>query len=146
MTAQNLLKQALLELCILKKGERFIVKDLFKGHIWNKQNKSERLLLGTLFLNYAKQNLSHFKILQKTTSGQQEYELIKKYEMPDIFIYDISSQVHIFEKTNQMKISKLQDFIVVQIGTSGLDLYEMALKEDIDFESLSTILKKSIDL
>lgn len=74
MTAQEMFDKAIQELDCLEKGDMFIVKDLFKGYIWNKQERSERLLLGSLFLNYVKQNLETFKLLEKNSSGQQRYE------------------------------------------------------------------------
>lgn len=74
MTAQEMFDKAIQELDCLEKGDMFIVKDLFKGYIWNKQERSERLLLGSLFLNYVKQNLEIFRLREKNSSGQQRYE------------------------------------------------------------------------
>lgn len=74
MTAQEMFDKAIQELDCLEKGDMFIVKDLFKGYIWNKQKRSERLLLGSLFLNYVKQNLEIFRLREKNSSGQQRYE------------------------------------------------------------------------
>ena len=36
----------------LTAGEKMSVRDLFKGYEWNRISRSDRLLLGTLFLNY----------------------------------------------------------------------------------------------
>ena len=74
MTAQEMLDQAIVELGNLRDGDKFIVKDLFKGHLWNQQQKSERLLLGTLFMNYVRQNSKKIEMLSKNKSGQQEYK------------------------------------------------------------------------
>ena len=76
MKAQQMLDQAINELSNLNPGEKFIVKDLFIGYIWNRCARSERLLLGTLFLNYVKQNLNKINLLDKTSSGQQQYKII----------------------------------------------------------------------
>ncbi len=71
--ANMLLEQALNETTNLKPGEVFLVKDLFRGYEWNRISRSERLLLGTLFLNYIKTHLDDVDILEKTSSGQQRY-------------------------------------------------------------------------
>ena len=55
MTAQEMLDQAIIELGNLKDGDVFIVKDLFKGHLWNNKNKSERLTQGTLLMKFVNQ-------------------------------------------------------------------------------------------
>lgn len=68
-----LLEQALNETTNLKPGEVFLVKDLFRGYEWNRISRSERLLLGTLFLNYIKTHPDVVDILEKTSSGQQRY-------------------------------------------------------------------------
>ena len=53
MSAVNeLLELAKNELVHLKYGEIFLVRDLFKGYEWNRISRSDRLLLGTLFLNF----------------------------------------------------------------------------------------------
>ena len=40
--------------------------------------RKDRLLLGTLFLNYVKSENSNIKILEKTSSGQQKYIITNK--------------------------------------------------------------------
>lgn len=76
MSAQQLLNHAIDELHNLKKGEKFMVKDLFVGYLWNRELKADRLTVGTLFLNYANNHQSQLKILEKTPSNQQRYEII----------------------------------------------------------------------
>ena len=71
--ANMLLEQALRETANLKPGEIFLVKDLFRGYEWNRISRGERLLLGTLFLNYIKSHLADINVLDKTSSGQQRY-------------------------------------------------------------------------
>lgn len=66
----------LLELVIKKtenltNGEVFLVKELFKGHEWNRISRNGRLLLGTLFLNYVNKIKGEIQAIEKTTSGQQ---------------------------------------------------------------------------
>lgn len=58
--------------------EVFLVRDLFKGYEWNRISRSDRLLLGTLFLNYIKTNNTGIIPIEKTSSGQQRYKRIKQ--------------------------------------------------------------------
>lgn len=70
-----LLSQAIKELKNLQPGEKFLVKDLFKGYEWNRIGKGDRLTLGTLFLNYVNSTSSaKVSVLGKTSSNQQEYQ------------------------------------------------------------------------
>lgn len=71
--ANELLERALNETANLKSGEVFLIKDLFLGYEWNRISRSDRLLLGTLFLNYINTHTSNVDILEKTSSGQQRY-------------------------------------------------------------------------
>ena len=48
----ELLEEAIRETENLNDGEVFLVKDLFKGYVWNRIPRKDRLLLGTLFLNH----------------------------------------------------------------------------------------------
>lgn len=57
-------------------GEMFLLKELFKGYEWNRNKIRDRLLLGTLFLNYVNTNSDKIIALQKTSSNQQKYERI----------------------------------------------------------------------
>lgn len=69
----ELLEEAVKETENLTDGEVFLVKDLFKGYVWNRIPRKDRLLLGTLFLNRVKTN-SYLKPIEKTSSKQQKYE------------------------------------------------------------------------
>ena len=51
-TANSFLKFVKDEIENLSSGEIFLVRDLFKGYEWNRISLNNRLLLGTLFLNY----------------------------------------------------------------------------------------------
>ncbi|PKM67313.1 MAG: hypothetical protein CVU95_07755 [Firmicutes bacterium HGW-Firmicutes-2] len=73
-TVNELLEEAKSELSHLQSGEIFLVRDLFKGYDWNRISRSDRLLLGTLFLNYIKTNNIGVVPIEKTSSGQQKYE------------------------------------------------------------------------
>lgn len=75
-TANELLEMAKKELVNLKSGEIFLVRDLFKGYEWNRISRSNRLLLGTLFLNFIKNTDVDVVIIEKTSSGQQRYKKI----------------------------------------------------------------------
>ena len=69
----ELLEIAKTEIKYLKPGEIFLVRDLFKGYDWNRISRSDRLLLGTLFLNYVKTTECEINAIEKTSSGQQRY-------------------------------------------------------------------------
>lgn len=57
----------------LSPGEIFLLRDLFKGYEWNRISRSDRLLLGTLFLNYINTADNEVTAIEKTSSGQQRY-------------------------------------------------------------------------
>jgi len=73
LTVNDLLEIARAELSYLLPGEVFLLRDLFKGYEWNRISRSERLLLGTLFLNYVKTVDIGIVPIEKTSSGQQRY-------------------------------------------------------------------------
>lgn len=75
ITANDLLFQAIEETKHLHTNEIFLVRDLFKGYEWNRISRSDRLLLGTLFLNYVHTSETHLEPLEKTSSGQQKYRV-----------------------------------------------------------------------
>ncbi len=72
-TVNELLEIAKAELSYLLPGEVCLLRDLFKGYEWNRISRSDRLLLGTLFLNYIKTNHVEVFPIEKTSSGQQRY-------------------------------------------------------------------------
>lgn len=76
LSVNELLDIAKSELTNLKAGEIFLVRDLFKGYEWNRISRSDRLLLGTLFLNYIKNEDVGVVPIEKTSSGQQRYRMI----------------------------------------------------------------------
>lgn len=71
----ELLNNAIKEIENLNQGEVFLVRDLFKGYKWNRISRSERLLLGTLFLNYVNTSKTFIQAIEKTSSGQQQYRV-----------------------------------------------------------------------
>lgn len=71
--ASDLLEQAIAEVNRLHPGERFMVKDLFKGYVWKRLDKSVRMALGTLFLYWAKSTDGRVVPVEKTSSKQQVY-------------------------------------------------------------------------
>ena len=73
----ELLNEAIKETANLKEEEIFLVKELFKGYEWNRIPRSERILLGTLFLHHINKGTTSIKAIQKTTSGQQKYQITK---------------------------------------------------------------------
>lgn len=73
----DLLTLAIKEARCLRLAEVFLVRDLFKGYEWNRISRSDRLLLGTLFLNYVNTNAGEIRAIEKTSSGQQKYIVIK---------------------------------------------------------------------
>lgn len=70
----ELLEIAKIEMKNLNPGEIFLLRDLFKGYEWNRISRSDRLLLGTLFLNYINTTNSEVTAIEKTSSGQQRYK------------------------------------------------------------------------
>lgn len=72
----DLLEIAINETDKLNDGEIFLVKDLFKGYEWNRIPRNDRLLLGTLFLNYTNKANGSIQAIEKTSSGQQKYKKI----------------------------------------------------------------------
>lgn len=76
MAATNdLLARAIEETKYLHINEVFLVRDLFKGYEWNRISRSDRLLLGTLFLNYVHTSGTNLEPIEKTSSGQQKYRI-----------------------------------------------------------------------
>jgi len=71
--ANALLEEAKVETSNLKEGEIFLARDLFKGYIWKRIELRDRLLLGTLFLNYVQVNDIGVVAIEKTSSNQQKY-------------------------------------------------------------------------
>lgn len=78
MDVNFLLEIAIKETINLEANEVFLLRELFKGYEWNRIERKDRLLLGTLFLNYVKSENSNIKILEKTSSGQQKYIITNK--------------------------------------------------------------------
>jgi len=70
---KTLLETALSETKNLEEGESFLVKDLFKGYLWNRIPRGDRLLLGSMFLSYVGSQDCHISVLNKGASGQQMY-------------------------------------------------------------------------
>ncbi|HEY9160997.1 MAG TPA: single-stranded DNA-binding protein [Desulfomonilia bacterium] len=69
----ELLETAIYEISSVNPGEIFLLRDLFKGYEWNRISRSDRLLLGTLFLNYINSINNVVTPIEKTSSGQQRY-------------------------------------------------------------------------
>lgn len=70
----ELLEEAIRETENLNDGEVFLVKDLFKGYVWNRIPRKDRLLLETLFLNHVSKMNGNLKAIEKTSSNQQRYK------------------------------------------------------------------------
>lgn len=70
----QLLEEAIRETEDLNDGEVFLVKDLFKGYVWNRIPLRDRLLLGTLFLNHVNKTDGSLQAIEKTSSNQQKYQ------------------------------------------------------------------------
>ena len=75
LNVNDLLALAIEETKNLHNDEIFIVRDLFKGYEWNRISVSDRLLLGTLFLNYVNTSSTYLEPIEKTSSGQQKYKV-----------------------------------------------------------------------
>lgn len=68
----ELLEIAKKEVDQLDCNEIFTVKELFKGYLWNRISRGDRITIGTLFLNFARTR-EDIKLLGKNKSGQQSY-------------------------------------------------------------------------
>lgn len=73
LDVNKLLEYAVEETKSIQPEETFLVKDLFKGYEWNRIPRKDRLLLGTLFLNYVNQKELNIMPIEKTSSNQQRY-------------------------------------------------------------------------
>lgn len=73
-----LLEKAVNETEELCNGEIFLLRDLFKGYEWNRISRSNRLLLGTLFLNKVSSENLGIVASTKTSSGQQKYTIVRR--------------------------------------------------------------------
>lgn len=71
----ELLDKAIDEVKNLYEEEVFLLRDLFKGYEWSRIPIKDRLLLGTLFLNYINKTNIGVLAIEKTSSGQQKYKL-----------------------------------------------------------------------
>lgn len=78
MDVNELLELAIKETDNILDGEVFLVKDLFKGYEWHRIAVKDRLLLGTLFLNYVHKNKPDLMVIEKTSSHQQRYQKMTK--------------------------------------------------------------------
>lgn len=79
LTVNDLLDSAKNELGNLETGEIFLLRDLFKGYEWNRISHSDRLLLGTLFLNYIKTTDISVVAIEKLLPGSKN---TKSYLVP----------------------------------------------------------------
>lgn len=66
----ELLDIAKVEISKLAPTQIFLLRDLYKGYEWNRISRSDRWLLGTLFLNYVKSMDIGVVSIEKTTSSQ----------------------------------------------------------------------------
>jgi hypothetical protein len=78
LNVNELLEEAIKETDNLIDDEVFLVKDLFKGYVWNRIQRKDRLLLGTLFLNHVNKVNGSIKAIEKTSSNQQKYKKMNK--------------------------------------------------------------------
>jgi len=62
------------ELSSLQPGDTFVVRDLFKGYIWNNIDRSIRLKIGILFFEEAKKMDKIIEIRKKNSSNQKVYK------------------------------------------------------------------------
>ena len=76
MNVNQLLEYAIQEVKELNSGEVSLVRELFKGYLWNRIPRKDRLLLGILFLNWTQQKANIVTPINKTSSGQQKYQKI----------------------------------------------------------------------
>jgi len=101
----DLLNEAMKETKKLEKDEIFLVKDLFKGYLWNRIPRKDRILLGTLFLNQVnKMDGGGIKAIEKTSSNQQKYMKIRNSSF-SIFLYPPSKPLYILQYPESLVLS-----------------------------------------
>ena len=77
MRRADLFYQLINELDNLLVNDEFMISDMFKGFVWKKVTKADRLWLGREFLNKVKNNeVKNIKIMEKTSSNKQMYKKI----------------------------------------------------------------------
>lgn len=77
MRRADLFYQLINELDNLLVNDEFMISDMFKGFVWKKVSKADRLWLGRQFLNKVKNNeVKNIKIMEKTSSNKQMYKKI----------------------------------------------------------------------
>lgn len=78
MTAHQLFQMAVAEVPKLMVGEKFIVRDLVLGYVWNREKTGVRLTAGTLFFNEVLSGtlIGAVRSLGKNSANQQRYEKI----------------------------------------------------------------------
>ena len=77
MRRADLFYQLINELDNLLVNDEFMISDMFKGFVWKKVSKADRLWLGREFLNKVKNNeVKNIKIMEKTSSNKQIYKKI----------------------------------------------------------------------
>ena len=77
MRRADLFYQLSNELDNLLVNDEFMISDMFKGFVWKKVSKADRLWLGREFLNKVKNNeVKNIKIMEKTSSNKQMYKKI----------------------------------------------------------------------
>jgi hypothetical protein len=94
----ELLEEAIRETENLNDGEVFLVKDLFKGYVWNRIPRKDRLLLGTLFLNHVSKMNGNLKAIEKTSSNQQRYK-----KTIDVFLLKIDMNPKVDQFSNHLQ-------------------------------------------
>lgn len=70
----ELLEYAKNELKNIKRGEEFLVRDLFKGYEWARLTRATRIAVGSMFLLFAKDNKKLVKVSLKNAQNQQQYK------------------------------------------------------------------------
>ena len=74
----ELFNRAVRELDNLRQGEKFLVRDLFKGYEWNRIPDGDRKTLGRMFLYEYEKGTLNVNKLHKNAMNQQYYS--KKQE------------------------------------------------------------------
>jgi hypothetical protein len=73
--AQEIVRQAKRRALQKPSGTRFLVRDLFKDHVWNQFSKGARIKAGKRFHQDAARAVDGIRIDKKSGSGHQYYEI-----------------------------------------------------------------------
>lgn len=129
-TANDLLDRAIEETKYLHTNEIFLVRDLFKGYEWNRISRSDRLLLGTLFLNYVHTSGTHLKpmaVTKKIEIDGQMVEFRASAAVPRLYRIKFGRDIYKDLRSLEKSVGDNDE------ESSSLDLFSLEMFENIAY-------------